>query len=132
MISKSNKYLLIIGLCVSSFLGACATPQIALDAKGTGAKKVYDRPKLVVWTAMKKAIRDTGGAISVESEKDCEIAAEYGVTAFSWGERVGLFCRPISEDKTETEVVSKPAISWNITAKDWTREIFKALDTELR
>lgn len=132
MISNNFNRFQIIGLCMTLLLGGCATPQIALDAKGTGVVKVYDKPKPVVWTAMKKAVRGTGGAIAVENEKDCEIAAKYGVTAFSWGERVGLFCRSLSADRTEIEVVSKPAISVNITARDWTSEIYEALDTELR
>lgn len=132
MISKGLRRLRNFGLCLAISLGGCATPQIALDAKGTGAKNVYDKPKPAVWIAMKKAVRETGGVISVENETGCEIAAKYGVTAFSWGERVGLFCRPLSGDRTETEVVSKPAISVNVTAKDWTREIYNVLDAELR
>ena len=113
-------------------LGGCATTQVAQDAKGTGMKKVYEKPIPVVWKAMHKAITETGGDITQENMQDCTILAEYGVSAFSWGERIGIFCTKQSANTTETEVVSKRAVSVNITADDLTEKIYMILDSELK
>jgi len=81
---------------------------------------------------MKVAVFKTGGKVTEENKHDCSILADYGVSAFSWGERVGVFCSKIDRNKTETEVVSKRAISVNITSTDWTEQIYKILDEELK
>lgn len=130
---KIKYYILnIVVLGAALTLSGCATTQIAKDAKGTGIKKTYENTLSVVWDAMKVAVFKTGGEVTEENEKDCSILADYGVSAFSWGERVGVFCAKIDSNKTETEVVSKRAMSVNITATDWTEEIYKILDEELK
>lgn len=113
-------------------LSGCASVQVAKDARGTGQKKIYEKPMSQVWGAMKQAVLNTGGSIVSENTNDCSILAKYGVGAFSWGERVGVFCVVISENKTETEVVSKRAVSMKITASDWTKDIYKELDELLK
>ncbi len=119
-------------LSVSLLLGGCATTQVAQGAKGTGVTKVYERPIPVVWKAMNKAITETGGDITQEDIQECSILAEYGVSAFSWGERVGVFCTKQSANTTEIEVVSKRAVSVNVTADDLTEKIYTVLDSELK
>jgi hypothetical protein len=59
------------------------------------------------------------------------VLAEYGVSAFSWGERVGVFSRRAGKGETRVEVVSKRAVAVNVTAKDRTDEIFAALERVL-
>lgn len=130
--NKQYRFFSTVVLCTAILLGGCATSQVAKDAKGTGVKKVYDKPTSAVWNAMKTAVSKTGGEVAEENEQECSILAIYNASAFSWGERVGIFCSKQSESKTETEVVSKRAISVNITATDWTEEIYKILDEELK
>lgn len=116
---------------VSIMLGGCASVQVAKEAEGTGSIRIYDKPKAEVWVAMKMAIDETGGQIVNEDEEQCTVLANYSVSLFSWGERVAIFCRPISESKTETEVISKRAVAVNITASDWTEEVYAVLEREL-
>ena len=113
-------------------LSGCATSQVAKEAKGTGIKKTYEKSSSIVWDAMKEAVSSTGGEITEENKRDCSILADYSVSAFSWGERVGIFCTELGSNKTETEVVSKRAVSVNISSTDWTEEIYKILDKELK
>ena len=91
MKSKSHIFNITI-LSAVLILCGCATSQIAKEAKGTGVKKTYEKTSSVVWDAMKIAVSKTGGEIEEENEQDCSILANYGVSAFSWGERVGVFC----------------------------------------
>lgn len=123
-----KKMIQVIFILILAFLSGCASVQVAKDARGTGQKKIYEKPMSQVWDAMKQAVLKTGGSIKSENTDDCSILAEYGAGLFSWGERVGVFCVVISENKTETEVVSKRAVSMNITASDWTNDIYKELD----
>lgn len=126
---KSIKiYTLIFVSIIFITLSGCATVEVAKDARGTGQQKIYDKPKSEVWVAMKQAVLSTGGSVVSENANDCSILADYGVGLVSWGERVGVFCVVISPNKTETEVVSKRAVSMNITASDWTNAIYKELD----
>lgn len=113
------------------FLNGCATTEAAKESKGTGTKKIYEKPMSEVWIAMKAAVEITGGKIVEENVGECTILATYWSSAFSWGERVGLFCVELSPTQTEIEVISKRAVAMNITAADWTEKIYAALDKQL-
>ncbi len=129
---KKLRYLGLVTVFSAIFISGCATVQVAQDAKGTGKKRVFDKPESMVWPAMQTAITATGGQIISQDQDTCSILARYGASLFSWGERVAIFCTPLSESKTETEVVSKRAISVNITASDWTHKVYGILERELR
>ncbi len=110
----------------------CASVQEAKDARGTGVKRIYDKPVSDVWNAMHTAVQDSGGEIKEEDEGACSILVEYGPSAFSWGERVGLFCSSITPAQTETEIVSRRAIKMNAFAKNWTSDLYKRMDASLK
>ncbi len=98
-----------------SFLTACSSTQTAINAKGTGQKEIYQSSKDDIWPIMLQAVKSTDGTIREQDKSNCLIAASYRATAWSWGEKVALFC----EEKggvTEVEVVSKAALKTNITA----------------
>ena len=132
MLKIKSHFVAIVMLATALTLAGCATSEVAKYAKGTGVKKVYDKPESTVWHAMKAAITITDGEIVEENQQECTIYANYGVSWFSWGERVGVFCAAQGGDKTEAEVVSKRAVRANVTADDLTEDIFKALDEELK
>lgn len=113
-------------------VSGCASVGVAQDAKGTGVKRIYQKPVSEAWRAMRNAVVSTGGVIKEEDKEDCSVLSEYGVSWFSWGERVGVFCRAVTPTQTEIEIVSKPAVSTNVTATDWTSAIFRQLDSHLK
>ncbi|WP_321779093.1 hypothetical protein [Sulfurimonas sp.] len=76
-------------IIIAILSSGCSTVQVAKDSKGTGTKKIYTKSKLEVWSAMKIAVVNTGGEIVEEDTNKCSVLAKYGVSAFSWGERVG-------------------------------------------
>ena len=129
-ISKSV-FALLSALVLTTFVG-CASIEVAKNAQGTGQKKIYRAPLEKVWVAIPKAIAQTGGDIEESDKTQCSVLAEYGVTWFSWGERVGVFCYRISESETEVEVVSKRAFAAGTIPLWSTSKIFNALDNELR
>ncbi|MGH1398039.1 MAG: DUF3568 family protein [Alphaproteobacteria bacterium] len=108
-------------------LQACASANHAKNAQGEGIKMVYSASYDNTWDASIAAIAATNGKIVEQDQKQGVIAASYGVTAFSWGERVALFLKTLTSKKTEVEVVSKRAVATNITAADWVADIHQEL-----
>jgi len=120
-----------VSLVICLALTGCASVQVARDARGQGLTKVYRGSQQDIFYAMHNAVLETSGKIVEENKSECSVLGRYGMTAFSWGERVGIFCYRISESEYQVEVVSKRAVGPNITAKDWTAQIFRVLDSEL-
>ncbi len=123
-------YKKIVILSLVYFVTACSTVQTAKDSQGSGAKRDFSQPKSVVWPAMISAVNTTGGEIKEKSENECYILASYGMTAWSWGEKVAIFCKPKNE-KTEVEVVMKAAYKANVTAVDRAPKIFSEIEQTL-
>lgn len=122
-----NKFLLISCLVL---LSGCSTVQTAKNAQGTGDLKVYSAKKESVWPAMVQSVTSTGGTIKEQDENQCYILASYGMTAWSWGEKVALFCKE-NNDSTQVEVVMKAALKTNITAVNRAPKIFSSISTAL-
>lgn len=67
-----------------------------------------------------------------ENKAEGTLLAERTMTAFSWGEKVAIFVdRVTGKVSTRVEVVSKRALATNVTAPDWDKMLFKALDAKL-
>ena len=60
------------------------------------------------------------------------IIAEKGITAWSWGEVVGVMIKKVEEDTSLVKVISKRKLSTNITAKDWTIDILSGISARTR
>lgn len=60
------------------------------------------------------------------------IIAEKGITAWSWGEVVGVMIKKVEEDTSLVKVISKRKLSTNITAKDWKLDILSGISARTR
>lgn len=123
------KVFLVISLAVG--LHACATVDAAKTAEGSGTVKTYAANYDKTWNVSKSAVETTGGDIVEENKKEGRIVASYGVSAFSWGERVALFLKSLGNKSTQVEVVSKRAVGMNVTASNWEPKLHQKIEEEL-
>ena len=112
-------------------LHACATVDAARQERGSGLVKTYPESFEKTWAASLDAVESTGGRIVEKNPQDGDIIASYGVSAFSWGERLAIFLKSIGSKKTEVEVVSKRAVGVNVTATDWAPKIHQEIEEAL-
>lgn len=112
---------------IIAFTG-CSSLHSIPDSQGSGEKKVYNATMDETWEAMLIAVSQTKGLIRQEHKDTCTVLAEYNMSMFSWGENVAVFCYKKSDKATEVEVISKAKVATNITASNWTDDIFKELD----
>ena len=125
-----NAIFLSLIIVVGSLVG-CATVNTAKEAKGEGVKKSYEATYSEVWAALPEVIEAAGGKIKETNKTEGYILASFGISAWSWGEKVAVFCIKKSDTLTEVEVVNKRAYALNVTAREWGPKIFKALDVKL-
>lgn len=112
-------------------LPACASSNAAKTAKGSGQSVVYNAAYDKTWNASINAVEATGGEIVEQDKVKGDIVATYGVSAFSWGERVAVFLKSLAKNKTEVEVVSKRAVGMNVTAANWQDDIHQKIADNL-
>jgi uncharacterized lipoprotein len=122
---------ILFALFIAVVMSGCATVQTAKGQKGSGETRQYSKPIDVVWPAVTKAIEQSGGKIEEKNDKETYVLASYGVSAWSWGEKVAVFCSSVNEN-TSVEIVTKRALATNITSTDWTPKLFKSLDELLK
>ena len=118
-------------LLVAALLAAPAFAQDILEGRGTGQKKRYKADLEKAWRAMPRAVVQSGATVKESDKAKCAVLGETGVSAFSWGERISVFCEKKSDTEVEIEVVSKRAFALNLSASDSTARIFTLLDSEL-
>lgn len=121
----------IISILSIFVLAGCASLNDAKDAKGQGVKQTYNKPYDTVWDKTIEVVQESKLELVSKDKENGEILAKKGVSAFSYGENVAVFLKK-SETETTVEVVSKKALAANITAKDWTKDIFQELDKKLK
>ena len=105
----------------------CSTTGTVKNAQGSGVKKEYPYPVEIMFPLTAKAITGTGGKVEEENPTTHYITASYGMSAWSWGEKVGVFCAK-SAKGTTVEVVSQANLKTNITAVKRAPQIFEYLD----
>lgn len=59
------------------------------------------------------------------------IVAKNGLSAWSWGERIGVYLKEINPNQTEVRVVSKPKIKTNVLAPHWANEFHQVMQKRL-
>ncbi|HPD82880.1 MAG: hypothetical protein R3D88_03220 [Alphaproteobacteria bacterium] len=124
-------YKLIFVIFLTLNLQACASSNAAKTAQGSGLTKTYAASYDATWNASINAVNATYGEVVEENKEEGNIVATYGVTPFSWGERVAVFLKSLGSKETEVEVVSKRAVSTNITAANWEPKIHDKISEEL-
>lgn len=114
------------------FISGCATLQTVKNSRGLGVKRIYNYSYEDVYKAVLIGVSQPGIEIVEQNKEKGYLYASRGMTAFSWGERIAIFLSKIDKKKTEVEIVCKRVVSTNIFARDWTDNIFNAIEKELQ
>jgi hypothetical protein len=124
--SNLFRLLLVLQLC------SCSTVETVSTAPpDAGSSRIYDYPYEKVYEATLRAVSQLPLNIESKNEEQGIILLSKGASFFSWGERVRITLERQDSTKTKVTVLSKRALATNITAKDWTRDIFERISAEL-
>ena len=125
--------LIVAALLAAVSITGCASMADATSARGQGVVHVYDQPYDIVWDALTASVKDTDLTIVSADKATGTLLAKRAMTAFSWGENVAIFVdRVTGKVSTRVEIVNKRALATNVTAPDWDKILFKALDARLK
>jgi hypothetical protein len=130
MMTRAALGVVLILLAASQF-GCVATLEDAQAAKGSGTSRIYQKPHDVVWPVVLEAITSSGLNLTSANKETGRILAQRGPTIVSWGENVAIFVDGSDKATTRVEIVSKAALVTNVTATNWERRLFEALDKRL-
>jgi len=126
-------FLIFAALLAAVSITGCASMADATSARGQGMAHVYDQPYDTVWDALTASIKDTDLTVVSADKATGTLTAKRAMTAFSWGENVAIFVdRVTGKVSTRVEIVNKRALATNVTAPDWDKTLFKALDARLK
>lgn len=127
-------------LVLALALGACAKPgalRPGTDSSGEmtaapegGVTMLYRQDADAVFQAAFTALVQVGLHVVETDPNRRYILAERGVTAWSYGENVGVYLAP-QPAGTRVTVTSKRKLVTNITAKDWTMPVHVQLGAVL-
>jgi hypothetical protein len=98
---------------------------------GGGLNQTYRASYDEVWSTVISTIKGTKLHIINKNKESGKIFAKQNASAWSYGENVGFFIRPIESDSSNVEVVSKKVMSSNLFATDWESEILGLLNNLL-
>ena len=119
-----------IGLLLFACVAGCTTVSDVANYEGGGKKQTFQASAEAVWAALPAIVEKLGlETASVDSARQT-LLAKGGVSAFSWGEAVAVFVRPVDERRCSVEVVSRKAWIENVTAKKWEKPILDELAKE--
>jgi|WetSurMetagenome_2_1015567.scaffolds.fasta_scaffold102146_2 hypothetical protein len=127
---KSAKKLLAVGL-VLALASACAAIG-SLSPGGGSSFHVHDRTYDQVWVA---AVEVASRSLTIaESDKEAGvIRAEKGIGLSTFGQVVGIFISPVSQESAmyTVEVVSQERYKFQIGKKNWEQTIIDGMKAEL-
>lgn len=120
------RLILVFQLC------SCSTVETVRTAPtDAGSSRTYDYPYEKVYEATLKIVSQLPLNIESKDEEQGIILLSKGASFFSWGERVRITLERQDSTKTKVTVLSKRSLATNITAKDWTSDIFERISAEL-
>jgi uncharacterized lipoprotein len=122
---------LLVLMSVLMMQSGCSTIADCLDAKGQGTSRIYNAPFETVWKTTPKALNDLGLSVAGQNREEGYILAGKGMTAFSYGENVGVFIDVVSDEQTKVETVSKKTMATNLFAWNWEKRILDKLSEML-
>jgi hypothetical protein len=109
----------------------CASTETVKEAQGQGVSRVFQFAYDPVFDATVAAAK-TKELKVVESDKGTgRIVLSHGVTLWSWGERIAVFIKHVTDNSTEVEIVSKPILSPLNFPPDWHKILLDQIDVEL-
>jgi hypothetical protein len=109
----------------------CTTVDTVKEAKGQGAKRVYDAPYEKVFDAVLAAAAAKKLSVVETDRAARRVVLSHGVTLLSWGENVAVFLNPLSARSTEVEIVSKAVMTPLNFPPDWDKILLEQIATEL-
>lgn len=120
-------------ICIFALLaGGCASTETVKDAKGQGVSRTYPYAYEAVFNAALAAAK-TRELEVVESDKSSgRVLLSHGVTLWSWGERIAVFVKSLTNRTTEVEIVSKPVLAPLNFPPDWQKILLDEIDLKLR
>jgi hypothetical protein len=110
---------------------ACASVETVKEGRGNGAKRVYSGGCEIHWKKSVNAVRNLGLEILDLDKTRLEIIAKTSASAFSWGERVGVWLYPSQDGKAcKVEVYSRRVGALNATGENWEPKFFNIYDQD--
>jgi hypothetical protein len=123
------KRFIAIAWLVCMAVSGCSMLADTLSLNGTDSSKVYDKPYDVVWNALVETVRASGLRLVSENKEGGTMLAQGAISTYSLGEDVTIYVQDLgAKVKTRVEVVSKRAVTANVTAANWDTRILQALD----
>ncbi len=130
-----------VALAWTAALAACVTTGGMLQERGTGEVRCYRVSFDTLWPATQEAVRwvglvlestnrENGFVIARNYEPEVRDPEEMAVDADA-GERVGVFLEDAGVDVWAVEVVSRRIFALDVTARDWTRTVYQAIEDRL-
>lgn len=131
--------LALTGLAIA--LAGCVTGQRILRDRGKGEVRCYRGSFEQVWGAAERGVRWVGLVIEVADtarghvlarnyEPDVLDPEQMAVDADA-GERVAIFLDSAGPDLWAVEVVSRRVFALDVSARDWTPDVFAAIEAQL-
>ncbi len=113
-------------------VAGCASTETVKQAQGQGVSRIYEKPYDLVYAATKAAGKAKALAVVEDDKPSGRLVLSHGVTLWSWGERIAVFVKPLSADRTEIEIVSKPVLSPLNFPPDWPKILLDQVGVELQ
>ena len=124
-------YALIIAFIVM-ITGGCASTETVKEAEGEGISRSFSYAFEPVYEATISAAKEKELEVVESDKKSGRLILTHGVTLWSWGERIAVFVKPLSNNETEVEVVSKPVLAPLNFPPDWQNILLDQIEAELR
>lgn len=126
---------------LATALAGCVTTQRILQDRGSGEVRCYRGSFERVWGAAERGVRWVGLVIEVADtaqghllarnyEPEVQDPERMAVDADA-GERVGVFLDSAGVDLWAVEVLSRRVFALDISARDWTPDVFQAIEAQL-
>jgi len=121
--------------CVPLFLlliSGCTTLQsMETPPASSGKAVIYDVSYEKAFELALHACEVLDFTVESQNKTGKYIVAKNGISAWSWGERIGIYFREVSPNQTEVRVVSKAKVKTNVFAPKWPNDIHQAMQTRL-
>ena len=117
---------------VAILLAACASAETVKEAKGQGITRGYEYAYQSVFDAVIAAAKTKELEVVESDVKSGSLVFSHGVTAWSWGEKIAVFVKPVSSKTTEVEIVSQPVLAPLNFPPDWQNILLDQISTELK
>ena len=112
--------------------GGCASTETVKEAEGEGISRSFSYAFEPVYEATISAAKEKELEVVESDKKSGRLILAHGVTLWSWGERIAVFVKPLSNKETEVEVVSKPVLAPLNFPPDWQNILLDQIEAELR